>query len=228
MIFAAIVASALVAPQRIDKVELKRIGGSPSGVFYVQGTTSAPETVFLNGKSTGVVMPGYYAMAIDGHNAAGRVIGTFFASPFWDTHPVGFTTSGQKLVLLPFLPSHIDNGGRVVGTRQDYRDAMVAEQDPYRPEIQRHAWAWQDGESNDLGLGHDVRFAKDGTIQGFFVCDQYGRPIDEVSGKQLYGNLVQLRFRWFSCQEGKRRNDTTLRTAVPFRDANYSGWLAPD
>ena len=89
-------------------------------------------------------------------------------------------------------------------------------------------WLNQNGKSSDLGLGHDVRFAKDGSIQGFLVCDTAGKPVEEVSGKSLYGKLLELRFRWFSFKNGKRKDDKVLRTVVPFKDKNYSDWLDPD
>ena len=124
---AGVVASAILLPRHVDKVELRHVGGRPRPPFYIQDTTSSPKTVFLNGRASRLVMPGYYALEIDGHNESGRVIGMFYAEPFWDQHPVGFVSRGSRIDLLPFLPSHIDSGGRVVGTASPYLQIPTSE-----------------------------------------------------------------------------------------------------
>ena len=161
-----------------DRVELRPTNARPLASFPPDPYTArgANQRMFVNGKSTAIVVPSGYGVDVRCRAPNGRIAGSILWSHLSDGgmdfvfEGHGFVTeSGDRVHIVPISAQVLDNNGRALCV---YRDPN--EEDDAVPS---YALFWDGHHIVALGPATNVRFGTSGRIEGYCVTTRLGRPI---------------------------------------------------
>lgn len=156
-----------------------------------------------NGVPTGIVFPESLEVYTAGFDSKGRPVGGIKGS-----------VSGARIVVLNYGVMFTGKGYEVVYPLPKFRSTQfVAVRKPDQilgiayndgipnmdgPEDDSHGFLISEGRTHDLGPASEVKFLKDGTIEGSYIGDADGRPYNVT----LIGSSYRHTFTW---KDGVRR-----------------------
>ena len=225
-----IVATALgliLATNPRDRVELKLGGSKLSEKIFIDPRPSVHarpfKTLYFNGRKTAYTVPNYYKLNILARNKGGQLIGCVLyevtqgePTILTTAYGINFTTARGKIEELPFGPDCIDDTGRVFGQVIDEQVTPTVDNP--------HLWMWQRGKSTDLGLAYGWLLLQDGSVSGYYVTDETGKPIEPFQAYLMDFPKKSMRFRSFTWQNGKRTEAPTLTNKLPFEAHTSETW----
>ena len=197
---------AVAALAILDGVQLRPTKARPLSSFPIQVAGSA-RRLFVNGKATAIVVPSGYEVDVRCHDARGRVGGAILWSTLVSFSFVveghGFVTLPRSRArLIPIFARSIDERGRAVGIGGS---DSIGDDTPWRGLL------WDGRRVLDLGPAEQVRFAKDGTVEGYCVTDGTERTVNLLEARTAYLDEGAERYRPFVWRGGARVDGALLK-----------------